>query len=167
MFCHSTFLVLHEPTDPALDFLGNTIVDQDNDVVYIKDVKKYQDEIKKHAGNKPWGAGEPTNLNGYYFTDRDGDYCADDELGVAAAVQPFIQGANGQALNGDEIASVILCPHSFDGSPKPNSYLEANNLIEKGINLGDVVPKSTTLVHELFHALFGIAFLSGDDERCG
>ncbi|KAK4236856.1 hypothetical protein C8A03DRAFT_35239 [Achaetomium macrosporum] len=81
------------------------------------------------------------------------------------AVWPLIRNENGQAQNGKEIASVVLCPYSFDGSPKLNSYLEANNLIEKGTNLGDVVPKSTTIVHELFHALLGDTFLSDDDEK--
>ncbi|KAL2867619.1 uncharacterized protein BJX67DRAFT_380966 [Aspergillus lucknowensis] len=79
-----------------------------------------------------WWLGELTDLNGYYFTDYGGIYCYEDDLGITAAIQPFVQGANGQAETADEIASIILCPYSFDNSPRPDSYRDANGLLAQG-----------------------------------
>jgi hypothetical protein len=166
LFCHSTFLALHNPTDPAIDYQGNDILDQDGKQIRIVDVGNYQEKLSEDADNKPWWSGELTDLNGYYFTEYGGNYCYEDDLGVTAAIQPLIQGANGQAQNADEIASVILCPYSFDGSPRPDSYKNANNLLASGTNLADAVPKSATLIHEAFHAIHGTEFLAGDEEKC-
>ncbi|KAK3292139.1 uncharacterized protein B0H64DRAFT_445099 [Chaetomium fimeti] len=84
---------------------------------------------------------------------------------VQVAIIPFIRGADGQAeQDGIGIAAVILCPYSFEGSPRPDSYHDANNLLALRTNLADAVPKSTTLPHEAFHAIFGTAFLSGAAE---
>ncbi|KAL2802027.1 hypothetical protein BJX63DRAFT_438263 [Aspergillus granulosus] len=165
LFCHSTFLSLHEPTSPASDYLGNEILDQDNNPIRIVAVEEYQKKLAEDADNEPWWSGELTDLNGYYFTEHGGNYCYEDDLGVTAAIQPLIQGTNGQAEAAEEIASVILCPYSFDESPRPDSYRDANNLLARGRNLADAIPKSTTLIHEAFHAIRGIEFLAGDDER--
>lgn len=71
----------------------------------------------------------------------------------------------------DQVAAIILCPSAFDGVPGrkpavPNSYLEANKLLKEGSNLADAVPKSASLIHELFHALRGDMFQSGKAEKC-
>ncbi|KAL2872835.1 uncharacterized protein BJX67DRAFT_20775 [Aspergillus lucknowensis] len=165
LFCHSTFLSLHEPTSPALDYLGNEIGDENDNPISISDVPTYQEQLNVDRANQPWWSGELTDLNGYYFTEYGGNYCYEDDLGITAAIQPFTQGANGQAVAAHEIASVILCPYSFDETPRPNSYRDANNLLARGRNLADAIPKSTTLIHEAFHAIHGTAFLAGADER--
>ncbi|KAH8585528.1 hypothetical protein B0O99DRAFT_154103 [Bisporella sp. PMI_857] len=165
LFCDSTFLSLHEPTSPASDFQGNDILDQNGNPVRIVDVPKYREMLAEDADNKSWWSGELTDLNGYYFTEYGGNFCyTNKDLAITAAIQPFQRGANGEAENYQEIASVIMCPYSFDGSPRPNSYRVANDLIASGTNLADAVPKSASLLHELFHALHGIDFLSGEDE---
>ncbi|GKT58404.1 hypothetical protein ColTof4_12335 [Colletotrichum tofieldiae] len=107
-FCDSTFLSLHEPTSPASDYRGNDILDQNGNPIRIMDIPKYQQQLSEDADNKPWWSGELTDLNGYYFTEYGGNYCYEDDLGVTAAIQPFRQGANGQAETAEEIASVIV-----------------------------------------------------------
>jgi hypothetical protein len=150
-----------------LDYLGAEIKDQNNQDVPITNVPLYQQELAKDEDNKPWWAGELTSLKGYFFSEYGGNYCYDDDLGVTADIQPLVQGANGQAETGNLVTTVIVCPYSFDESPRPNSYREANNLIGVGRNLAEVVPKSATLLHEAFHAIHGGIFLGGDDEECG
>ncbi|KAH6856897.1 hypothetical protein B0I37DRAFT_351915 [Chaetomium sp. MPI-CAGE-AT-0009] len=166
LFCHSTFLSQHEPSSPALDYLGAEIQDQNGQNVLIRDVPLYQTELAKDADNKPWWAGELTGLNGYFFTEYGGNYCYEDDLGVTNDIKPLVRGANGEAREGDTVTSVILCPYSFDGSPRPNSYREANGLLAVGRNLADAIPKSATLLHEAFHTIHGGYFLAGDDEIC-
>ncbi len=166
LFCDSTFLSLHQPTWPASDYLGNDILDQNNQPVRIMDMAKYQEELTKDANTEPWWLGDFTELKGYYFTEHGGNYCYENELGATADILPFKQGATGQAEANDEVHCVILCPHSFDGSPKPDSYRDANNLLAAGTNLADAIPKSATLLHELFHAIRGEDFLAGGDEIC-
>lgn len=165
LFCHSTFLALHQPTDPAIDYQGNDISDQDGNPIRIMDVSIYQDKLGEDEDNKPWWSGELTNLNGYYFTETGSNYCYEDELGITAAIQPLVRGANGQAQDADEVASVILCPYSFDSSPNPDSYRDANNLLAPGTNLAMAVPKSATLIHEAFHSIHGTEFLAGAEEE--
>ncbi|KAH7311223.1 hypothetical protein B0I35DRAFT_61850 [Stachybotrys elegans] len=156
LFCDSTFLSLREPGDPAQDFQGNEIVDEDGSAVSISDVPAYKKSLGEDQGNKPWWSGDLTDLQGYYFTDHGGNYCYDDELGITASIQ---------LLGRPELASIILCPYAFDRSPKPDNYRAANNLLADGVNLADAIPKSTTLLHEAFHFLRGDEFLSGDDEK--
>ncbi|KZL84644.1 hypothetical protein CI238_12874, partial [Colletotrichum incanum] len=165
LHCDSTFLSLHQPTDPALDFQANEMEGEDGNTITIEDVPKYQELLRKDAKNRPWWAGEITSQNGYYFTEYGGNYCYDDDLGVTAAMQLLERNAAGQAEAQPEKAAVILCPFSFDGSPQPNSWREANNLLAPGVSLHLAVPKSATLVHEAFHALHGTAFLSGAAEK--
>ncbi|KAF6823627.1 hypothetical protein CMUS01_10598 [Colletotrichum musicola] len=172
LFCDSTFLSLHDPTDPASDYEGNEIKDENDDsrTIRIMDVPTYQKHLAEDSDNKPWYSGELTKLNGYYFTEYGGNYCYDDDLGITAAIYPLTKGANGAAEGGEDegvpvTASIVVCPHSFDGSPRPNSYREANALIRDGTNLADAVPKSATLLHEAFHAIHGDGFLSGSSEQ--
>lgn len=152
--------------DPASDYEGNDILNEDGSKVRIKDIPEYAKELAKDPKAKPWWAGELTDLNGYYFTEDGGNYCYTDELGLTADIQLLRRGASGQAEVDNEIHSVILCPYSFDGSPQPNSYRDANKLLKENTNLADAVPKSATLLHEMFHALRGGFFLTGNDEKC-
>ncbi|KAK1980457.1 hypothetical protein LZ30DRAFT_750732 [Colletotrichum cereale] len=166
LHCDSTFLSLHQPTDPALDFQANEMEDQNGNTIAIQGVPKYQELLLRDADNKPWWSGEITNQNGYYFTEYGGNYCYEDDLGVTAAIQLLERNSAGQAQAQPEKAAVILCPFSFDDSPQPDSWREANDLLATGVSLHLAVPKSATLVHEAFHALHGTAFLSGEDEKC-
>ncbi|RWA13178.1 hypothetical protein EKO27_g1887 [Xylaria grammica] len=155
LFCHSEFLSLQEPSWPALDYLAQEIRDQDDNQVPIMNIPDYAARLGEDPNNRPWWSGELTTLNGYYFSDTGASYCYDTELGLTAAIQPLRRGVDGQAENANPIASIILCPYSFDGSPRADSYRDANNLIHAGTNLADAVPKSATLLHEGFHAIFG------------
>jgi hypothetical protein len=160
LFCDSTFLALHQPTDPASDYKGEPILDGNGDPVPIQDVAEYQRRLDEDPNNEPWWSGDLTDLNGYYFTEYGGNYCYEDDLGVTAGIEPL---GTGEA--DPEITSVILCPYSFDGGQRPASYQDANNLLRAGTNLADAVPKSATLLHEAFHAIFGGIFLGGVEER--
>lgn len=141
--------------------------DKDGNTITIEGVPKYRELLRKDAKNRPWWSGEITDQNGYYFTEYGGNYCYEDDLGVTAAMQILDRNAAGQAeARKPEMAAVILCPFSFDDSPQPNSWREASNLLAPGVSLHLAVPKSMTLVHEIFHALHGVAFLSGDAEKC-
>ncbi|KAK4038077.1 hypothetical protein C8A01DRAFT_48254 [Parachaetomium inaequale] len=169
LFCHSTFLALHDPTDPASDYMGKEMLNQTNDPIRIMDVQKYKDKLAEDKKNKPWWSGDLTDLNGYFFAENGSNYCyptpGEYDLGITAAIQHLEQGANGQAETRGEIASVIICPYSFDESPQPDSYRDANDLIARRTNLAKAVPKSATLLHEAFHAILRTAFLSGMDEK--
>ncbi|KAL3425262.1 hypothetical protein PVAG01_02053 [Phlyctema vagabunda] len=160
LFCDSTFLSLRAPTSTASDAQGRDILDQNQNPVRIMDIAKYRDQIAADPGNQPWWSDD---VNGYYFTDTGANYCSGDNLGLTAAIQPLIS-VNGQVQNGPEIASVIICPYSFDRSPRPASYRDANTQLVSGTNLADAVPRSSTLLHELFHAIWGDTFLSAGAE---
>ncbi|KAK0735982.1 hypothetical protein B0T21DRAFT_450841 [Apiosordaria backusii] len=166
LFCHSNFLKARPTTDTALDYEGNKIVDKEtNTEVRIADIPAYVTQLGEELNATPWWAGS-SGLNGYFFTENGGNFCDGDNLGLTASIQPLERNSNGQAEEEEEIASIILCPFAFDRSPRPNSYKEANALLSEGKNLADAVPKSATLVHEMFHALRGDAFLAGDNEEC-
>ncbi|KAI0205632.1 hypothetical protein F4808DRAFT_409742 [Astrocystis sublimbata] len=167
LFCDSTFLSLHQPNFPALDFQANEILDQSSNPVPISAVPVYAARLAEDADNKPWWAGELTDLHAYYFAEDGGNYCLTDDLGVTARSEFLVQNGAGNAVPRDpDVASVIICPYAFDASPRPNNYNDANNLIQAGTNLADAVPKSATLLHEMFHVIAGVDFLSGGDEDC-
>ena len=166
LFCHSNFLVRHQKADPALDFQARVMLDQNGNQVSIMDVQTYRDHLNKDSSAMPWWAGDLTPLNGYYFTDSGGDFCAGTNLGLTATLETLTRAADGKAERGQRIWSVVLCPYAFDQSPQPNSYKDANNLLAEGTNLAAAVPKSATLLHELFHLLNGGHFLTGADEKC-
>ncbi|KAK8051640.1 hypothetical protein PG993_003025 [Apiospora rasikravindrae] len=63
LFCHSTFLSLHQPTDPALDYEAEQIKDEDGNEIRIQDVAKYQERLSEDEKNKPWWTGELTNFD--------------------------------------------------------------------------------------------------------
>ncbi|KAM7214628.1 hypothetical protein V8F06_010027 [Rhypophila decipiens] len=168
LFCDSNFLTEKKRTDTAQDKDGKEILDKDKNKVSIEKIPKYLEELNKpKSNNKPWWAGDKAKgLNGYYFTDAGNAYCSDARnLGGTAAIN--IQNPDRVS----QTAAIILCPNAFNGVPNkdpppvPNSYREANLLLKDGYNLGDALPKSTTLVHEMFHALRGTAFLETPDEE--
>ncbi|KAI1812914.1 hypothetical protein GGS20DRAFT_511454 [Poronia punctata] len=169
LFCDSTFLSLHEPSSPALDFRNNVIHDQNGDPVPISAVPLYAQRLADDPNNEPWWAGEITDLYAYYFTVNDfgGNYCQTDELGVTARSEFLVRNAAGNAVPRDpDVASVIICPYAFDSNHRPDNYGDANNLIRDGTNLADAVPKSATLLHEMFHAIGRSDFLGGSAETC-
>jgi hypothetical protein len=150
-----------------LDYLGVEIKDENQQQVPISNIPLYKKELAKDAKNKPWWAGERTGLKGYYFTEFGGHYCVDDRLGCTTDIIPLRQDADDDAEPTDLVTTVVLCPYSFDGSERPNSYREANNLIAVGKNLADGVPKSATLLHEAFHVVHGSNLLGDNEEKCG
>ncbi|KAK3393388.1 hypothetical protein B0H63DRAFT_443635 [Podospora didyma] len=163
LFCHSDFLALKQPTDNARDYLGKEMLKTDDKPILIKNVEGYEKPLEVDPEARPWWTKKFTDLDGYYFTEHGGDYCnLNNNLGVTAAIKPYKKDSNGDAKAMGEIASEILCPPSFDTSPKPDSYRDANNLLQPETNLADAIPKSTTLLHETFHALHGNYFLSGE-----
>lgn len=167
LFCDSTFLAGHQPSDPALDFEGKEMRNNKNEPVYIRDVDLYQDKLAVDSRIHPWWAGDLTTLNGYYFEEEGGNFCyGADDLGATATLQKLVRGSSGKAENGDRIWAVILCPEAFSNSRRPASYRDASNAISVNTNFATVIPRSTTLLHEAFHLLRGGFFDSGDDEIC-
>ncbi|KAK3900067.1 hypothetical protein C8A05DRAFT_36302 [Staphylotrichum tortipilum] len=115
------------------------------------DTKEYKKALDEDAMIEPWWMGKLTTLNGHYFTENGGNYCFKDELGLTAAIVPFKQDANGRPKATAQYQTA--------------NYRDANNLLAAGTNLKCAVPKSATLLHELFHAIHGKALLSGDIEK--
>ncbi|KAK4173150.1 hypothetical protein QBC36DRAFT_61655 [Triangularia setosa] len=164
LFCDSDFLARRDKTDSALDFQTKVIVDKDNNEISIDKVPGYATALRKEAKAVPWWAGA-SGLNGYFFTESGGDYCdTAGNFGLTAKIELFKQGANGKAQKDRIARSVIICPNAFDQN-QPDSYKEANELLATGTNLADAVPKSATLVHELFHAIHGGDFSTGKAEE--
>ena len=167
LFCDSTFLDEKAPTDTAFDFKGDQIKDKNGNPVAIKDVPVYQKKLAEDRANKPWWTGRDTALKGYYFDELGGNYCSNPKnLAATAATQRVEVDANGKPVNKGEVASVILCPSAFDNTKQPNSYRDANALITDRTSLAAAVPKSATLLHEVFHAVRGTDMLSGKEEEC-
>ncbi|CAH0056959.1 unnamed protein product [Clonostachys solani] len=162
LHCDSTFLDSRNPGDGAQAFDGTDIKDDNGNPVAISAIPGYLKRLRE--GNAWWGGNHATP-RGYYFSDEGGLYCSGTGLGLTAGIQPLKRGADGKAEVDLEIQSVILCPSSFDTSPRPNSYREASNLLQAGTNLAEAVPKSATLLHEVFHALRGGYFLAGKVEQ--
>lgn len=155
----------HQTTDPALDFQGNVIKDENGNVVRVMDVQAYKNRLEKDPDVLPWWAGLYTPQKGYYFTESGAHYCDGDDLGLSAAIE-LLQDSTSPTTPDNEINSIIIRPHAFDGNPQPNSYREANELLEEGKNIARAVPKSATLVHELFHLIRGDDFLAANKEFC-
>ncbi|KAM3510963.1 hypothetical protein MY11210_005362 [Beauveria gryllotalpidicola] len=165
LFCDCTFLESHLPSQPAYDYLGNEIHDDDNDIVPIENVKEYKDALAKEPNARPWWSGAHSALKGYYFTEKGGDYCTASQLAATAHIQELRRPVPTEDAEEVQLASIILCPESFATLRQAN-YRDANNLIIEGTNLADGVPRSATLLHEMFHAIRGEAFFSGDAEHC-
>ncbi|KAI1735898.1 hypothetical protein F4680DRAFT_452560 [Xylaria scruposa] len=196
LFCGSDFLVRKDPTTQALDFQGNGLVDTNGNSVPISQVPAYQASplasfyprlewfrgtnclnaqilplpAPQTRGEVPWWSGERTSINGYYFTSPDGggNYCSDTgNLGLTSTLKELVQGPNGpKEVEQEEAQTIVICPNAFE-SPAPSTYGEAVMKITEGIKLDLVVPKSTTLLHEAFHVVFGDEFLQANDETYG
>lgn len=171
IFCNSDFLTLQQRSSTARDIHGKEVLDKDKNPVTIEKIPEYlavldaglNENPPKDHKLKPWWAGDHTSLNGYYFDDHGGNYCNEKgSLGVTAAINLLGDGLDNNA----DTAGIVICPFAFNKADSPNSYAEANKMLEVGKNLAKVVPKSATLVHEIFHAVRGDEFLSGAEERC-
>ncbi|KAF3808299.1 hypothetical protein GCG54_00006920 [Colletotrichum gloeosporioides] len=165
LHCHSTFLTEQSSTSPALDYEGNEMKKDDKPIT-IQELAAYQKAISKEPNAKPWWSGVNTDQNGYYFSEDGRNYCQGDNLGATASIKP-LKAEGGQAVTKPEIASVILCPYAFDNTKNPDNYRDANAKLKKDVRLDAVLPKSTTLVHEAFHAVHGDKFLAGKEEKYG
>ncbi|KAK4164603.1 hypothetical protein QBC43DRAFT_288507 [Cladorrhinum sp. PSN259] len=165
LFCHSNFLERHAKTDPALDFQAKVMKDKDNKDIPIGGVQAYKDAIEKEKKAIPWWAGAG-GVNGYFFTETGGDFCGPEKnLGLTAKIEKLKAAkSKGTAVLDKVVEMIIICPAAFDKSPQQNSYREANGLVSKGLGLEKVVPKSATLLHELFHGIFGDKMAAGKDE---
>jgi hypothetical protein len=71
-------------------------------------------------------------------------------------------------LNGNDGAkariSVTLCPSAFN-DPLSQETITSKTITAR-MRLQTVQPRSLTLLHEIFHALFGPQFDAGNDEHC-
>ncbi|ATY66573.1 hypothetical protein A9K55_001053 [Cordyceps militaris] len=133
-------------------------------------VKIDVDEYKLHVSGKvkPWWPTNITDLNGYYFDEDGGHFCSATNLGVTASIRRIERRPNGSTLapKDERIASIIICPSAFSNPRAPNNYRDAsNNIVLPGKSLGDCLPKSATLLHETFHAIFGEVMLAGPAEK--
>ncbi|KAH8711252.1 hypothetical protein HC256_008066 [Beauveria bassiana] len=164
LFCDCTFLESHLPSQPAYDYLSNKIHDDDNEIVTIEKVKEYKKALAREPNARPWWSGAHSALKGYYFTEKGGDYCTESQLAATAHIEELNRPLPAGEAEKVEIASVILCPESFNTTLRQANYRDANNLITDGTNLADGVPRSATLLHEAFHAIRGDDLFSGNDE---
>ncbi|TRX94653.1 hypothetical protein FHL15_004425 [Xylaria flabelliformis] len=167
LFCGSDFLVYQPDDTQALDFQAQDIFDGQGNLVRIADVPSYAEKLNEDADNDAWWSGFLTDTNGYYFSPTGGEYCDGTNLGLTATIQQLVPGPNGGAQNGHTLSSIVLCPYSFTESPQPNTYKDANALLTQRTDLAKAVPKSSTLLHEAFHLLFGAGttgFLEDADE---
>jgi hypothetical protein len=168
LHCDSTFLSLHQPIDPALDFEANEMQDQDGNTILVQDVPVYQEKLDEDPDIRVFWSGDLTDQNGYYFTESGANICDDGDLGGTSDLHVLVRDENGQAKKDERggIVNVILCPKSFDTTEQPASYREANVGLTQGANLAQAVPKSATLLHEIFHAINRGIFLGGTSEIC-
>jgi hypothetical protein len=60
--------------------------------------------------------------------------------------------------------AVTLCPSAFN-DPLSQETITSKTITAETL-LSDVQPRSLTLLHEIFHALFGRQFDDGDKESC-
>jgi hypothetical protein len=125
------------------------------------------------TGIVPWWAGTHTTANGYYFTSANsgGNYCNTPERdGLTAHLLLYVANPNGEATQHAEYSTMVLCPWSFTKPNRPDSWLIGPNQIRAGVSLETVLPKSTTLLHEAFHLVFGTGpfpgQLEGGSEFC-
>lgn len=163
-FCNSKFLSQQENTATALDKHGDPIKVNGKPLA-VESIPKYRSELRAGSKIKAWWAGEYTDLNGYFFDEDGGNFCNNPlHYGVTAVIRPLEP--KGMAMNGNQIAAMVICPSSFDNTGHPNSYRDANNNIAVGTSFADAIPKSATLVNEVFHKVHGTDFLAGLDEKC-
>ena len=169
LLCDSTFLAEHLRTDPAWDLGGQVIHNDKNEVVAIQDVEAYKEPLSDQ-GNRVWWPDQVAGLNGYFFDPDGGGFCAGgpQRWGLTAHIQKVERDGSGEYIEpkGVQLASVVICPASFNRSDAPDNYRDASNALEVGRSIHEVVPKSATLLHEVFHAVFGKVLASGKQEFC-
>lgn len=143
--------------------------------ILINAVDSYTKNIA--LGDVPWWAGDHTALNGYYFTPSDsgGTYCnTQGRFGLTSTITPLVQAEPGaQPKPSTKPAqSIIFCPWAFDNTaefdgfpPQVDSYpiglavittevaSTEDSPFQKGTSLDEVMPRSTTLLHEAFHVV--------------
>jgi len=135
-------------------------------VIPVNQVPRYRDALRSDSGAKAWWLGEYTDLNGYFFDSDGAGFCSiPKNHGVTVAIRP-LQPTNGFSTQASILAGVVICPSAFDGSDQLDSYRDANNKLAPGTSFEEAIPKSSTLVHEVFHNIHGNEFLSGKWEKC-
>lgn len=160
MFCGSDFLIHQGEDSPAQDFNADVILDNNGNIVTIADVPGYAEALAENITSEAWWSGDLTPVNGYYFSPTGGDYCDGAGLGLTALIKEI-----NEPTRPNGIESLIICRSSFTNG-QPDNYRDGDALIQAGTNLARVVPKSATLLHEVFHVLFGAGptgFLQGDE----
>ncbi|KAI1424013.1 hypothetical protein F5Y12DRAFT_797650 [Xylaria sp. FL1777] len=165
-FCDSTFLVLKDAQlNQAQDFQGNGIVNATTgQPVNIFQINAYARALA--GGNVPWWSGDHTPVNGYYITSPQsgGNYCNGEDFGLTATLKAL--DANGNEIRNQQVQMVIICPYSFTQNA-PVSYRQAVGTITANTPLNMYVPKSSSLLHEAFHVVFGDQMFDGDGETYG
>ncbi|KAI1125538.1 hypothetical protein F5Y10DRAFT_267965 [Nemania abortiva] len=167
LFCDSNYLVQKDAAnDDALDYLGNPIIVNGNPIK-ISAVPAYARDLT--GSDVPWWTGDHAPFKGYYFDtpDSGGRYCASTNLGLTSALKALTQGQTMPQLLRKDTQSVNICPYAFDRADRPDSYAQGVAAIMVGTSLEPVVPKSSTLIHEAFHVVFGTQFLAGKSEYYG
>ncbi|KAK3373503.1 hypothetical protein B0T24DRAFT_593691 [Lasiosphaeria ovina] len=142
---------------------GQGIVDEDGHAVPINGVPAYSDALAEEPGTVPWWS-HHAEVNGYCFSATGGTYCAATNLGLTALMTEL--SAPGVPTVPRDIETIVLCDYAFTMPKFPASYKAGVAMITQGMGLEKVVPRSSTLLHEAFHALFGTGptgFLEGDE----
>lgn len=160
LFCDSEWLLPQTPDNNALDFLGGEIKDSDGDLVPISQVQAYKDAIAEEAGNKPYWTGDFSPMNGYYFSKTGSGYCdvvnedKSKNYGLTSTVTE-LDGKGNVVTKKYPVSVVTLCDAAFTATVFQPDFRTANQMTKAGTKLKTVLPRSTTLLHEMFHVLFG------------
>jgi hypothetical protein len=161
LFCDSTFLTPKDPTHQAQDIEGKRMTAPDLTPIVIGN--EYRTQLT--GGKRPFWS---EDMHTYVFEPPgQGDaYCA--SVAGDGGVAVTIDTVHNELDPTDETktrTAVTLCPLAFTD---PNAQDTLRSLpITARTRLQAVQPKSLTLLHEIFHALFSETYFdSSDDEDC-
>lgn len=163
LFCDTTWMQPVASTDTARDIEGNEI--------YINDIPQTINKLyakRLGNGNIPFWS---DLLKAYEFgpATEGPAFCTNHE-GTKGATSS-LTGSGGNKV------AVSLCPLAFEGEDGKDLEVlpptDATDLVDAtgrafadGTPLFSVTPKSATLYHEAFHAVFEGGFLGGTEEIC-
>jgi hypothetical protein len=160
LFCDSTFLTPKSFMDQAQDMSGKPIAGPDGAPILIGN----EYAARMAEGKLPFWS---EDIHTYIFDDPGyGDnHCAATagKKDLAVTVDTRHTQLNGNDGTKARVA-VTLCPSAFN-DPLSQETLTSKTIKAK-TRLSAVQPRSLTLLHEIFHALFSAEFDSGTDEHC-
>lgn len=158
LFCDSEWLLPQTPDNNALDFEGREIKDGEGDLVPLSQLQAYKDGIAEVKGNKAYWTGDFSPMNGYYFSTTGSGYCdvvnkdGSKNYGLTSDIK-LLDGKGNVTPN--RVSVVTLCDAAFTATVFQPDFRTANQMTQEGTKLRNVMPRSATLLHEMFHVIFG------------